>query len=76
MAGPYVPDPNNPGKQIPAPSTHKLYMEQPSTSHIPVFDTDAEAKVAKPAIGTMTFSIASSKIWIWNGTTWKFSLFS
>ena len=44
---------------------------QPSTSGIPAFATEALAKVAKPAIGTMTFEIASGKIWIYDGAGWK-----
>ena len=45
---------------------------QPNTSGIPVFDTDVAAQVAKPAIGTMTFSKENNgSIWIYNGTAWK-----
>ena len=44
---------------------------QPSTSGIPAFTTDDLAKVSKPAIGTMTFSIATGKIWIYDGATWQ-----
>ena len=67
----YIQDPDNPNKQIPAPRGHALFMDQPSTSHIPVFATEALAKVAKPAIGTMTYEIANSKIWIYDGATWQ-----
>ena len=72
MAGPYVPDPDNPGKQIPAPRGHRLFMDQPSTSHIPIFDTDVKAQVIKPAKGTMTYSIESNKIYIYNGSDWYY----
>ena len=42
-----------------------------NTSGIPTFATDAEAQVANPAKGTMTYSLASDKIFIYNGTAWK-----
>ena len=62
----YIQDPNNPKKQVAAGIVH------PSTSGIPVFDTDVEAQVAKPATGTMTFSKeGNGKIFIYNGTGWK-----
>ena len=44
---------------------------QTSTSGIPAFATEALAKVAKPAIGTMTYEIANSKIWLWDGAVWR-----
>ena len=61
----YIQDPNDPNKQVPAPVTY------PNTSFIPVFDTDAEAQVAKPAPGTMTYSKAGTgKLYIYDGTAW------
>jgi hypothetical protein len=74
MAGPYVPDPDDPKKLVPTPSTHPLYMEEPSTSHIPVFATDAEAQVAKPAKGTMTYSTQQTdgRIYIYDGSAWGY----
>jgi hypothetical protein len=42
-----------------------------NTSGIPVFETDAKAQVSNPAQGTMTYSLASDKIFIYNGTAWK-----
>ena len=62
----YIQDPNDPNKQVPAPVTY------PNTSFIPVFDTDAAAKVANPAIGTMTFSTEQTNgtIFIYTGTKW------
>ena len=42
-----------------------------NTSGIPVFETDAKAQVSNPAKGTMTYSLASDKIFIYNGTAWK-----
>jgi len=41
-----------------------------NASGIPTFATDAEAQVANPAKGTMTYSTASDKIFIYNGTDW------
>ena len=47
---------------------------QPSTSHIPVFSTDAAAQVAKPVTGTMTYSTqqTNGRIYIYDGSTWGF----
>tara|TARA_B100000427_G_scaffold290364_1_gene266559 strand:- start:1134 stop:1337 length:204 start_codon:yes stop_codon:yes gene_type:complete len=42
-----------------------------NSSSIPAFDTDAAAQVDNPTKGTMTYSIASDKIFIYNGTAWK-----
>ena len=52
--------------------TELIPGDQPNTSHVPVFDTDAAAKVAKPAIGTMTFSTEQTNgtIFIYTGTKW------
>ena len=36
----------------------------------PVFATDAAAQVPNPAQGTMTYSLQSDKIFIYNGTAW------
>ena len=46
---------------------------QPSTSHIPVFSTNAAAQVAKPVKGTMTVSTEGTHgtLFIYNGTAWK-----
>ena len=40
-------------------------------SGIAAYDTDAKAQVANPVKGTMTYSLASDKIFIYNGTAWK-----
>ena len=58
-------DPNDPKKSVPK----QLAFD--NTSGIPTFDTDAEAQVSNPAKGTMTYSVASVKIFIYNGTAWK-----
>ena len=49
-----------------------MYNVDPNdnTSGIPVFETDAKAQVSNPAQGTMTYSLASDKIFIYNGTAW------
>ena len=61
----YIPDPNDSKKQVAKGITY------PSTSFIPVFDTDAAAQVAKPAPGTMTYSKAGTgKLYIYDGTAW------
>ena len=61
----YKVDPNDPKKSVPK----QLVFD--NTSGIPVFDTDAAAQVDNPAQGTMTYSVASDKIFIYNGTAWK-----
>ena len=61
----YNVDPNDNTKSVPK----QVVFD--NTSGIPVFDTDAEAQVANPTKGTMTYSIASDKIFIYNGTAWK-----
>ena len=61
----YKVDPNDPKKSIPK----QLAYYNPSS--IAAFNTDAEAQVANPTKGTMTYSIASDKIFIYNGTAWK-----
>jgi hypothetical protein len=64
----YIQDPNNSKKQVAKGITY------PSTSHIPVFDTDAAAQVAKPAPGTMTYSKeqADGRIYIYDGSAWGY----
>ena len=61
----YKVDPNDSTKSIPKP----LVSDNPS--FIQAFATDAAAQVANPAKGTMTYSVASDKIFIYNGTAWK-----
>ena len=61
----YNVDPNDNTKSIPK----QLVFD--NTSGIPVFATDAAAQVSNPAQGTMTYSLASDKIFIYNGTAWK-----
>ena len=60
----YKADPNDPKKQIP-----KVTNSQ-NASSIATFATDAAAQVDNPVAGTMTFSQASNKIFIYNGTAW------
>ena len=66
----YIQDPNNPNKQVAAGTVY------PSTAGIPAFANDTLAKVAKPAIGTMTFSIGTGKLWIYDGAGWKYTTLS
>jgi len=61
----YDADSADPKKSVPK----QLVYDNPSG--IPAFDTDTKAQVANPAKGTMTYSIASDKIFIYNGTAWK-----
>ena len=61
----YKVDPNDPKKSVPKQLVYD------NASGIPVFATDAAAQVPNPAQGTMTYSIASDKIFIYNGTAWK-----
>ena len=61
----YKVDPNDPKKSIPK------QIAFDNASGIPVFATDAAAQVPNPAQGTMTYSLASDKIFIYNGTAWK-----
>ena len=61
----YDADSADPKKSVPK----QLVYDNPSG--IPAFDTDAAAQVTNPAKGTMTYSIASDKIFIYNGTAWK-----
>ena len=61
----YKVDPNNPKKSIPK------QIAFDNASGIPVFATDAAAQVPNPAQGTRTYSLASDKIFIYNGTAWK-----
>ena len=61
----YKVDPNNPKKSIPK------QIAFDNASGIPVFATDAAAQVPNPAQGTMTYSLASDKIFIYNGNAWK-----
>ena len=60
----YNVDPNDPKKSVPK----QLVYDNPSS--IAAFNTDAEAQVANPATGTITFSQQSNKIFIYNGTAW------
>jgi len=61
----YQADPNDSTKQVPKTTVATNF------SYIAVFDTDAEAQVTNPTKGTMTYSVASDKIFIYNGTAWK-----
>ena len=61
----YSIDPDNNKKQVPK----QLAFDNPS--NIAAFTTDAEAQVGNPVKGTMTYSVASDKIFIYNGTAWK-----
>ena len=61
----YQADPNNPKKQIPKQTNSQ------NSAGIAVFATDVLAQVANPTKGTMTYSVASDKIFIYNGTAWK-----
>ena len=61
----YKVDPNDSTKTIPKP----LVSDNPS--FIQTFATDAAAQVANPGKGVMTYSVASDKIFIYNGTAWK-----
>ena len=61
----YQPDPNDSTKQVPKTTV------KTSQSMIATFDNDTLAKVDNPVKGTMTFSVASGRIWIYNGTSWK-----
>ena len=60
----YNVDPNDPKKSVPK----QLVFD--NTSGIPTFATDALAQVSNPAVGTITFSQQSNKIFIYNGTAW------
>jgi hypothetical protein len=57
----YVQDPDDPKKQVPAPSTHRSYMAQPNTSFIGVFDTTTELEAGKATPGSMAFVLADKK---------------
>ena len=61
----YKADPNDPKKSIPK------QLAYDNQSSIAAFNTDAEAQVPNPTKGTMTYSVASDKIFIYNGTAWK-----
>ena len=61
----YKVDPNDPKKSVPK----QLAFDNPSG--IAAYDTDAKAQVANPVKGTMTYSLVSDKIFIYNGTAWK-----
>ena len=60
----YKVDPNDPKKSAPK----QLVFD--NTSGIPTFATDALAQVPNPAVGTITFSQQSNKIFVYNGTAW------
>ena len=60
----YNVDPNDSKKSVPK----QLVFD--NTSGIPTFTTDALAQVSNPAVGTITFSQESNKIFIYNGTAW------
>ena len=60
----YKVDPNDSKKSVPK----QLVFD--NTSGIPTFTTDALAQVSNPAVGTITFSQESNKIFIYNGTAW------
>ena len=60
----YKVDPNDSKKSVPK----QLVFD--NTSGIPVFATDALAQVSNPAVGTITFSQQSNKIFVYNGTAW------
>ena len=63
----YKADPDNDKKQQPKQITRQ------NPSFVPVFATDALAKVANPVAGTLTFSKENGHgdIFIYNGTAWK-----
>ena len=61
----YKADPNNPKKSVPK------QVAFDNSSGIPVFASDALAQVPNPAQGTMTYSLETDKIFIYNGTAWK-----
>jgi pyocin large subunit-like protein len=61
----YEVDPNDSTKMIPK-QTNAV-----NASSIAAFATDAAAQVSNPTAGTMTYSTASDKIFIYNGTAWK-----
>ncbi len=61
----YKVDPNNNKKQVPK----QLVRHNPS--FIQTFATNADAQVANPVKGSMTYSTASDKIYIYNGADWK-----
>ena len=61
----YVVDPNDSTKMIPKQTNSQ------NASSIATFTTDAAAQVSNPTAGTMTYSTASDKIFIYNGTAWK-----
>ena len=58
-------DPNDSTKMIPKQTNSQ------NASSIATFATDALAQVSNPVAGTMTYSTASDKIFIYNGTAWK-----
>ena len=58
-------DPNDSTKMIPKQTNSQ------NASSIATFATDALAQVSNPTAGTMTYSTASDKIFIYNGTAWK-----
>ena len=58
-------DPNDSTKMIPKQTNSQ------NASGIATFTTDAAAQVSNPVAGTMTYSTASDKIFIYNGTAWK-----
>tara|TARA_B100000287_G_scaffold174774_1_gene164835 strand:+ start:439 stop:654 length:216 start_codon:yes stop_codon:yes gene_type:complete len=63
----YQADSNNNKKQKPKQITFQ------NPAFVPVFSTDAAAKVTNPAKGTMTFSSENGHgdIFVWNGSAWK-----
>ena len=63
----YKADPDNDKKQQPKQITRQ------NPSFVPVFATDAAAKVTNPAKGTLTFSTESTHgdIMIYDGSNWK-----
>ena len=61
----YNVDPNDNTKSVPK----QLVFD--NTSGIPTFATDALAQVSNPAVGTITFSQESNKIFIYNFKLYK-----
>ena len=65
----YIQDPDNPGKQIPAPRGHNLFIEQPNQSFVAVMTT-AQRTSGKSTKGTMIYDTDEAALYIHNGTAW------
>ena len=66
----YEADAGNDKKQQPK----QLTFQNPS--FVPVFATNTLAQVTNPSKGTMTYSLAGNRLYVYDGSEWKYAALS